>query len=98
MGGAGSNSLTAGSGRDILIGGGGTDILTAGSGDDLLIAGSTAYNSNLSALLAQMAEWGRTDRTYSQRVQDLPGTASGGLNGSYLLNSQTVSRAAVSAS
>jgi Ca2+-binding RTX toxin-like protein len=90
VGGTGNNMLIGGSGRDILIGGGGSDVLRAGSGDDILIGGTTAYNGNLQALLAIMAEWGRTDRSYSQRVQDLYGDASGGLNGGFLLNPSTV--------
>lgn len=47
------------------------------------------------ALLALMAEWGRTDLGvlgYQGRVQHLFGTAAGGLNGAYLLNPATVSR------
>jgi hypothetical protein len=37
------------------------------------------------------AEWGGADG-YLQRVQDLFGNGSGGLNGSYLLNAETVVR------
>lgn len=91
VGGSGRNALTGGSGRDILIGGAsGDSTLTAGSGDDVLIAGSTTYDSNLNALLSLMAEWGRTDAPFAQRVQDLAGTSAAGLNGDFLLDSATV--------
>jgi hypothetical protein len=90
VGGTGSNHLTGGSGQDILIGGSGAATLQAGHGGDVLIAGSTSYDANVAALLALLAEWDRPDRTYSQRVQDLFGTGSGGLNGGFLLDAQTV--------
>jgi len=90
VGGAGKDTLTGGGGRDILIGGAGADTLHAGSGDDILIGGGTSYDANLRALLALMDEWGRTDASYLQRVQDLYGTTSGGLNGSTLLDADTV--------
>ena len=37
-----------------------------------------------------MAEWGRNDVTYATRVKHLNGSLSGGLNGAYRLNAQTV--------
>jgi Ca2+-binding RTX toxin-like protein len=92
VGGAGNNKLTGGSARDILIGGGGASALHAVIGGGLLIAGSTIYNSNLAALVALSAEWGRTDRGYRDRVHDLFGDGSGGLNGSYFLNAASVIR------
>jgi Ca2+-binding RTX toxin-like protein len=92
VGGTGNNLLVGGSGRDILIGGGGASTLQAGSGGDLLIGGSTIYGLNPVALLALAAEWGRTDRSYQQRIGDLSGNSSGGLNGAYVLDSQTVLR------
>jgi Ca2+-binding RTX toxin-like protein len=90
VGGAGANTLAGGRGLDILIGGASADILNGGSGGDLLISGSTAYDANLTALLALLAEWGRTDRGYMDRVHDLFGTGAGGLNDAYLLNGTTV--------
>ncbi len=90
VGGAGNDTLNAGSGRDILIGGSGANTLVAGSGDDIMIAGSTSYDNNITALLALSAEWGRTDANYATRVAHLQGTLSGGLNGSYFLNTSTV--------
>ena len=94
IGGPGTNTLTGGTGRDILIGGGGAATITAGSGDNILIAGSTTYDFasqiNLMALLDLNAEWQRTDISYAQRVQDLSSTSSGGVNGAFALDSQTV--------
>ena len=40
--------------------------------------------------MAVFAEWGRTDETFQQRVSNIRGTTTGGLNGSYDLNSTTV--------
>jgi hypothetical protein len=95
--GGGYGTLIGGSGRDILIAGkDGPATLDAGSGDDILIGGYTAYDNNIPALLAIMAEWGRTDADYATRVAQLLGTESGGLNGSYLLNTSTVSENGVS--
>jgi Ca2+-binding RTX toxin-like protein len=92
IGGSGTNSLTGGAGRDILIGGRGAAILRAGTDDDILIAGRTIFDNNLTALLAVMAEWSRTDVDYQGRVHDLFGNGAGGVNGPYLLDSQTVLR------
>src|SRR5207253_654238 len=59
-------------------------------------AGSTAFDSNVQALLALLTEWSRTDEGYGQKVANLEGTPvgnftpSGGMNGSFFLNPQTV--------
>ncbi|HVX63619.1 MAG TPA: hypothetical protein VHC19_23555 [Pirellulales bacterium] len=90
VGGLDNDLIYGGSGRDLLIGDGGADTLSGGNGDDILIGGTTAYDSNLAALDAIMAEWGRTDISYRQRIADLEGAASGGLNGQYVLNAATV--------
>ncbi len=81
IGGAGSDTLRAGSGRSLLIGGRGSDTLVGGAADDLLISGTTVYDNDMdhAALMAILAEWKRTDRTYSQRTSDL--RQGGGLNG-----------------
>src|SRR5262249_18089955 len=84
-GGAGSDNLKAGSGRNLLVGGTGADVLQGTSGDDILIGGTTDYDSNLAALTAVMAEWGRTDADYQARGNHLNGTLGGGLNGGLLL-------------
>lgn len=90
VGGSGNNLMTGGTGRDILIAGSGTSTLVSGLGQDILIGGSTDYDHNLTALYALMAEWGRTDASYSTRVGHLNGSLGGGLNGSYFLNGATV--------
>jgi hypothetical protein len=86
----GNDTLKGGSGRDILIVGAGAGTLDAGGGDDILIGGYSSFDNNIIALLAIMAEWGRTDADYNTRVAHLQGTQSAGLNGSYLLNASTV--------
>ncbi len=90
VGGSGSDNLTGGSGQDILIGGSGASSLHAGQGGDVLIGGSTLWVANISALSAVLAEWSRQDLGFPNRVHDLFGDGSDGLNGSYLLDSQTV--------
>jgi Ca2+-binding RTX toxin-like protein len=90
VGGPGNDTLLGGNGRDILIGGGGADALYAGKGQDLLIGGATDYDSNLTALTALMAEWGGADLSVQDRINHLTGSAAGGLNGPYLLNTLTV--------
>ncbi len=92
IGGTGHSTLTGGTGSDFLIGGGGPAVLQAGTGGDFLLGGSTLYDANPTALEALMAEWQRTDIGYQQRVQDLFGNGTGGLNGAYFLNTQTVAR------
>jgi Ca2+-binding RTX toxin-like protein len=88
LGGPGADVLTAGMGRAVLIGGAGGDTLTGGANDDLLIHGTTAYDATAGALFALLAEWGRPDRTYAQRIADLRNGA--GLNGPYRLTAATV--------
>jgi hypothetical protein len=88
LGGSGDDTLLAGSGPTLLIGGGGKDVLHADSGNAILIGGSTVYDNNLSALLAILAEWSRTDADYNTRILHL--TNGGGLNGSNVLTKETV--------
>jgi hypothetical protein len=90
VGGAGADALTGGGGRDLLIGGLGADTLRGGGGDDILIGGYTDYDANVTALLAFVKEWGRTDADYNTRVKHLGGSLGGGLNGSYSLNATRV--------
>jgi Ca2+-binding RTX toxin-like protein len=89
-GGAGNDTLQAGSGRDLLVGGLGADVLHGDGGDDILVGGTSDHDSNLAALNAVMAEWGRTDVDYNTRVKHLNGTQSGGLNGGTSLTASTV--------
>jgi PKD repeat protein len=95
VGGGDNDILYGGSGRNILIAGTGASALYAGSADDLLIAGSTSFDANLAALVALRNEWARTDADYLTRIADLTGSQSGGLNGGYLLNAQTVKSSGV---
>jgi hypothetical protein len=90
VGGPGNDILIGGRGRDLLIGGGGSDLEIAGAGDDILIGGTTNYDANEAALLAILEEWTRTDVDYATRVNQLVGTMGGGLNGGYLLNTNSV--------
>jgi hypothetical protein len=90
VGGAGSDWLVGGGGRDLLIGGLGADTVRGNGGDDIIIGGTTTYDGNVQALLAILREWGRTDADYTTRVKHLQGRLSGGLSGSYLLTSTTV--------
>jgi hypothetical protein len=90
VGGSGNDILYGGSGRNLLIGGTGSDTLYAGSAGDILIAGNTSYDTNLTALAFIMVEWNRTDVDYATRIAHLNGTLTGGLNGSYFLNTTTV--------
>jgi hypothetical protein len=79
IGGSSSDMIAAGSGRSVIIGGGGGDVIAGGSGDDILISGTTTFDNNFAALASILAEWQRTDKTYSQRISDLRG--GNGLNG-----------------
>jgi Ca2+-binding RTX toxin-like protein len=90
LGGAGKDRLFGNAGRDLLIGGLGADILHGGKGDDVLIGGTTDFDDNQSVLDAIIAEWARTDASYSLRINHLRDGTAGGLNGSYLLNAMTV--------
>jgi len=91
IGGAGNDYLYGGTGRNLLIGGSGADHLYAGSAGDILIAGYTSYDNNPTALAYIMAEWDRTDVSYTTRVKHISGGLSGGLNGTYVFKSSTVS-------
>jgi ELWxxDGT repeat protein len=94
IGGPGNDTLYGGSGRNLLIGGAGSDTVAAGTAGDILIGGTTSYDTNTAAnqkaLAYIMAEWD-SSASYSTRMKQLSGNAgSGGLNGSYFLNSSTV--------
>lgn len=85
----GDNTFVGGKGRDLLIGGGGADTMSGGAGDDILISGETIHDGDVSALLALMAEWSRTDLGYDARIAHLSGPV-GGRNGTVFLDSNTV--------
>jgi hypothetical protein len=90
-------SLTGGSGRNVLIAGpagAAPPTLTGGPGEDILVGGSTAYDTDLQALNAILAEWARTDlgspndpTGYHARINHL--LQGGGLNGADVLNVST---------
>jgi Ca2+-binding RTX toxin-like protein len=97
-GGAGNDVLSGGAGNDLLVGGGGRDLLLGGLGadrlvgnadDDILIAGSTEFDAIDAALCGIMAEW-TSAADYATRVNHLRGNLPSGLNGSVLLNENTV--------
>jgi Ca2+-binding RTX toxin-like protein len=85
----GNDNLTGGSGRDLLIGGRGKDLLHGGAGDDIVSSGPTTLDTDLTGLLAVMAEWSDASTDYVTRVQHLSGTP-GGANGANFLTAATV--------
>ncbi len=89
LGQGGDDFLYGGVGLDLLIGGNGTDELRGGQDGDILIGGRTIYDANFAALNAIMAEW-ISSAAYTNRVAHLRGSATGGLNGTYLLNAANV--------
>src|SRR5262245_30490009 len=90
VGGSGHDQLEGGIAPAILIGGANQDQLKGASGRDLIIAGSTTLDANLTALRAILAEWSRTDATYTTKVAHLTGSIPGGLNAPYFLNTSTL--------
>jgi hypothetical protein len=107
---AGIDILQGGLGRDLLIGGTGADKLKAvNGGESILIGGTTdydlgntalTYDRKLAALFAILAEWGRTDEAYAQRIANLQNSSvntgsgtvlpNGTYGGTYFLNGATV--------
>ncbi len=92
LGGSGNDTLYGDSGRDLLIGGLGADWLYGGSDDDVLIGGTTSYDNDRTELEAVMLEWTRTTANYTTRLARLRDGATGGLNGTYRLNTTTVQK------
>ncbi len=91
IGNAGNDVLTGSTGRDILIGGLGSDTLRGGGAEDILIGGSTTHDAAPSQLANLRAEW-TSDRSYSERIGNLQGTAITGTplnNETYLRNTPT---------
>lgn len=76
VGGDGNDVLIGGRGRDILIGGAGSDWLAGRRGDAILVGGSTAWDTDVAALSALMAEWNST-HGYGTRLANLNGTGTG---------------------
>lgn len=94
VGGAGDDTLDAGADRSLLIGGLGADTLHGGASDDLMIGCTTKYEQNVTALQAIMAEWTRPDKGYAKRVNHLR-VKNTGLNGPYILKTNTVTEDAI---
>jgi hypothetical protein len=88
VGNGAGNRLTGGQGRNLLIAGPGAGTLVGGPDSDILLGGATPYDTNIAALDAVMAEWGRTDLSYNARVRDI--LNGGGLNGAVALNAANV--------
>ena len=64
---------------DLNTGGtGGTAYHNQNRGTDILIGDDTTYDANTTALLALIAEWGRTDITRTQKITDLTSVQSAG--------------------
>jgi hypothetical protein len=59
---------------------------------DILTRQANRIVSGLAIRAAVLAEWSRTDIGYSSRMAHLNGSTSGGLNGNYLLNSNTIQK------
>lgn len=92
VGGSGNDTITGGGGRNILIGDAGSDAITedATSTGDIEIA-DTYASETTTPLSSILSEWVRTDITYATRVAHIFGSLGGGLNGSNLMNTSTVS-------
>jgi hypothetical protein len=83
-GNGGNDVLVAGSGASVLIGGGnGSVTFDGGAGQDIMIPGTTVYDNNFGALDAILAEWQRTDLSYTQRINHLE--VGGGFNSNNIL-------------
>jgi Ca2+-binding RTX toxin-like protein len=87
-GGRGNDTIDGGGGRDLVIGGLGADRVRGGDADDLVVSQGLSYDTNLTRLLAVMAEWTRTDLGYAARVANL--RDGGGLNGTTRLNAASL--------
>jgi len=83
IGGEGDDLLVGGAGRDLMIGGFGADRLVGNTDDDILIAGTTDFDLSAAMLANIMAEW-TSVRTYAERVANLTGPATSGVNTVFL--------------
>lgn len=92
VGAEGNDMLLGGPGPMVLIGGTGMDKLNGGPGDSILIGGRTAFDINDDAITADYgaalraisAEWA-SGAPIEQRIANLEGTGTDGLNGDSLL-------------
>ena len=90
VGGSGKDNLNGRGGNDVLLGGSSKDDRNGGKGNDLLISDIWSSEDTLAGLDALHAEWTRDDASYHDKLDHLTGNAAGGLNGSYVLNSTTL--------
>lgn len=90
QGGNDNDLLLANLGRDFLLGGAGQDQLKVNTGEAILIGSSTVFDTNASALIGLLREWGRHDVSYATRVAHLTGKKTGGFNGASILSAKTL--------
>ena len=91
LGGDGDDRVTGGQGRDVMIGGRGSDNIDGGKDDDLLIAGYTSLDNNRAALEAILREW-TSNRSFTDRRNNIIGVTSTGLNGTSWLKPSGLGR------
>jgi len=84
VGGGDDDRVAGNGGRDLLIGGRGKDRLLGDAEEDILIGGYTLLDASLNALRLISAEW-TSGRTYEQRVANIRGPVTSGVNGSAFL-------------
>jgi Ca2+-binding RTX toxin-like protein len=84
VGGGDDDRIAGNGGRDVLIGGRGKDRLLGDAEEDILVGGYTLLDANLNALRLISAEW-ISARTYEQRVANIRGPVTTGVNGSAFL-------------
>jgi Ca2+-binding RTX toxin-like protein len=84
VGGGDDDRVAGNGGRDLLIGGRGKDRLLGDAEEDILIGGYTLLDASLNALRLISAEW-TSGRTYEQRVANIRGPVTSGVNGTAFL-------------
>jgi len=88
IGGDGNDRLWGGCGNDVIVGGAGKDELHSRQGNDLLVGGAVTFENDLAAMSSILAEWTRSDVSLACRMKHLE--LGGGLNGTNVLNSTTL--------
>lgn len=84
LGGGGYDLIFGQGGRDLQFGGSGGDVMFGDGGQDILVSGTSAYDADREALDMILAEW-TSSRSYGERVDNVTGVTSGGLNGDNVL-------------
>ncbi|CAL1124794.1 unnamed protein product [Cladocopium goreaui] len=80
----GDDYLSGGEGRDSLYGYLGADTLDGGGGEDLLVSDHFLFSDQHSAIQSIHEEW-KSARPYSERVSNIQGITSTGVNGPWTL-------------